>query len=150
VAVDTGPSQLAGPSSVIARLQKLLAVSPSCDNYDSLPKVGFVIGKHILNLEPRDYIDRSEGYSPYCDVSLMSLDVPPPKGPLFVFGIPFLQKYYTVYDHKEKRVGFAVARHEGEEPEALIEFERSVIELAPPKKDSLFSRAVGAVASHFR
>ena len=60
------------------------------------------------------------GEGSFCDVSLTALDVPPPKGPLFVFGIPFLQKFYTVYDHAEKRVGFASAKHEGQESEALV------------------------------
>lgn len=51
----------------------------------------------------------------------MALDVPPPKGPLFVFGIPFLQKFYTVYDEANNRVGFAIAQHKGEKPEVLVD-----------------------------
>jgi len=48
----------------------------------------------------------------------MDLDVPPPMGPLFIFGIPFLQKFFTVYDHSSKQVGFALAKHiKGEEDE---------------------------------
>lgn len=110
VAVDTGTSQLAGPTSVIRKLHTLLDVKSDCSNFGSLPELGFIIGEHPLNLAPRDYVDRSiDGSS--CEVSLMSLDVPPPKGPIFVFGIPFLQRYYTAYDAVNSRVGFAVARH---------------------------------------
>lgn len=126
VAVDTGTSQLAGPSHIISDLLEKLNAKKDCSNYHNLPKLGFVIGSHILELEPRDYIDKA-GHN--CEVSLMALDVPPPKGPLFVFGIPFLQKFYTVYDHYNNRVGFAVAKHAGQKAMALMtmdEHERSV------------------------
>jgi len=119
VAVDTGTSQLAGPTTVIKKLSSMLNVQSDCSNYNSLPKLGFIIGGHVLNLAPRDYVDKTD--DDYCDVSLVSLDVPPPKGPLFVFGIPFLQKYYTVYDYSTTRVGFAIAKHVDEQPEMLLE-----------------------------
>jgi hypothetical protein len=122
VAVDTGTSQLAGPSDIIKMLQEKLDVAEDCSNFNTLPKLGFVIGSHILDLDPRDYIDKGAGS---CEVSLMALDVPPPKGPLFVFGIPFLQKFFTVYDHEENRVGFAVARHAGQKPPVLMTLEES-------------------------
>eukprot|EP00933_Yihiella_yeosuensis_P080434 TRINITY_DN93845_c0_g1_i1.p1 TRINITY_DN93845_c0_g1~~TRINITY_DN93845_c0_g1_i1.p1 ORF type:complete len:390 (-),score=83.28 TRINITY_DN93845_c0_g1_i1:320-1489(-) len=117
VAVDTGTSELAGPSDVIANLrEKLGSGSKYCKNgqRQNLPKLGFSFQGKILSLDPKDY--SSAG----CSLSLMSLDVPPPKGPIFVFGIPFLTKYYTVYDHKNLKVGFAVAKHAGEQPEALL------------------------------
>merc|ERR1719436_1064286 len=117
VAVDTGTSQLAGPTELIARLTRILNVKSDCSNYADLPELGFIIGGKILKLDPKDYVDKGGSY---CDVSLMSLDVPPPKGPLFVFGIPFLQKYYSVYDHATSSVGFAVARHQGERPIDLV------------------------------
>jgi saccharopepsin len=111
VAVDTGTSELAGPSEVIEQLNEKLGVQEDCANFGQLPKLGFVVQGHILNLEPVDYIDKADGV---CKVSLMRLDVPPPNGPLFVFGIPFLQKFYTVYDEEKKSVGFAVAKHKGQ------------------------------------
>lgn len=121
VAVDTGTSQLAGPSDIVSKLHEKLNVEEDCGNYHKLPKLGFVIGSHILNLEAKDYVDKAGST---CQVSLMSLDVPPPKGPLFVFGIPFLQKFFTVYDHAKNRVGFAVAKHEGQEPAVLMTVDR--------------------------
>mmetsp|Transcript_36455 Transcript_36455/g.79777 ORF Transcript_36455/g.79777 Transcript_36455/m.79777 type:complete len:438 (+) Transcript_36455:55-1368(+) len=108
VAVDTGTSQLAGPSALVSQLRSLLNVDYGCSNFDQLPKLGFVVNGRILNMLPADYVDRTQ-FS--CGLSLMNLDVPPPKGPLFVFGIPFLQRYYSVYDQKNRRVGFSVARH---------------------------------------
>merc|ERR1719171_2208460 len=111
VAVDTGTSELAGPTEVINQLEASLGVKSDCSNFNTLPKLGFVVKGHVLNLEPQDYIDQTPGN---CRVSLMRLDVPPPNGPLFVFGIPFLQKFYTVYDREQKSVGFAVAKHKGQ------------------------------------
>jgi len=113
VAVDTGTSCLAGPSPFVQKLVLLLNVESDCSNFDTLPNLGFLIGGQILNLEPKDYIDKA---SNYCDISLMAVDVPPPHGPLFLFGIPFLEKFYTVYDGVNKQVGFAVAKHVGDSP----------------------------------
>jgi hypothetical protein len=60
VAVDTGTSQLAGPSDVIMKLKDKLDVQRDCGNFEDLPKLGFAIDTHILNLHPRDYVDKSE------------------------------------------------------------------------------------------
>lgn len=117
VAVDTGTSELAGPSDVITKLRHRLGVAGDCANFHKLPKLGFVMGGHVMSLDPPDYVDKSFGS---CDVSLMHLDVPPPKGPLFVFGIPFLQKYFTVYDQQKSRIGFAVAKHVGAKANSLV------------------------------
>ena len=110
VAVDTGTSQLAGPTDVINELSHRLNVKTDCSNFHQLPTLGFVMGEQILNLKPNDYVDKGPDG---CEVSLMPLDVPPPRGPLFVLGDPFLRKFLTIYDREGPRVGFAVARHEG-------------------------------------
>lgn len=121
VAVDTGTSELAGPSRIVDQIRRRLGVMPDCSNYKSLPKIGFAVQGRILSLDPEDYVDRyDEDGVKNCQASLMDLDVPPPKGPLFVFGIPFLQKYYTLYDHENSRVGFAVAKHKGQIPSSIM------------------------------
>mmetsp|Transcript_44536 Transcript_44536/g.123341 ORF Transcript_44536/g.123341 Transcript_44536/m.123341 type:complete len:411 (-) Transcript_44536:33-1265(-) len=105
VAVDTGTSELAGPSDLIDTLTSSLQIG-DCSNVDRLPKLGFIIGGRVMNLMPADYVDTY-----FCRLTLMSLDIPPPKGPLLIFGIPFLQRYYTVFDKAHRRVGFSVAKH---------------------------------------
>lgn len=130
VAVDTGTSELGGPSEVILALERLLSVSPDCSNFDELPKIGFHIADHILNMEPQDYIDVVEpqyGGAKECSVAFMPLDVPPPKGPLFVFGIPFLAKFYTIYDAAARRVGFSVARQPSHTSEQAAERARALL-----------------------
>lgn len=114
VAVDTGTSLMAGPSDIVSALNDRLKVESHCKNVSALPLMGFVLGGHILNLRPDDYIDRGDdenGHEASCSISLMTLDIPPPKGPLFIFGDPFLRTYYTVYDRQELAVGFALAKH---------------------------------------
>merc|ERR1740130_1034103 len=123
VAVDTGTSQLAGPTDVINDLSSRLDVKHDCSNYKKLPNLGFVVGENIMNLEPREYVDKGPDG---CEVSLMALDVPPPNGPLFIFGDPFLRKYYTSYDMAKKQVGFATARHADLSSDAAASFLVSV------------------------
>merc|ERR1719253_1778178 len=108
VAVDTGTSMLAGPSDLVNKLTSMINAKSDCSNYDALPKLGFQLGDKVLNLKPDDYMDRS---SSECSFSLMALDVPPPKGPLFIFGDPFLRRFVTIFDRTGPRVGFAVAKH---------------------------------------
>jgi hypothetical protein len=108
VAVDTGTSMLAGPSDLVDKLTEKLAAKDDCSNFNKLPNLGFKIGNKVLNLAPEDYMDNANGE---CSFSVMSLDVPPPKGPLFIFGDPFLRRFVTIYDKKGPRVGFAVAKH---------------------------------------
>merc|ERR1719296_405600 len=81
-----------------------------CSNFNELPNLGFKLGNTVLNLRPDDYMDRSSGG---CSFSLMALDVPPPKGPVFIFGDPFLRRFVTIYDRSKPAVGFAVAKHSG-------------------------------------
>merc|ERR550514_880886 len=108
VAVDTGTSMLAGPSDLVDKLSNKVNVKDDCSNFNELPNLGFQMGNKVLNLKPDDYMDRDASS---CSFSLMALDVPPPKGPLFVFGDPFLRRFVTIYDRANSRVGFAVAKH---------------------------------------
>jgi hypothetical protein len=119
VAVDTGTSMLAGPSDLVEKLSDMVAAKSDCSNMKTLPKLGFKIGNRVLNLKPDDYMDSAASD---CSFSLMALDVPPPKGPLFIFGDPFLRRFVTIFDKTGPRVGFAVAKHsdDDESPEELI------------------------------
>jgi hypothetical protein len=46
-----------------------------------------------------------------CHPAFMPIDVPAPRGPIFIFGEYFLKKFYTVFDRDEKVIGVSVANH---------------------------------------
>lgn len=109
-AVDTGTSLIAGPSDVMSRLMAQVSIDSKCRNMDSLPTVTFVLGGHKYDLAPQDYVRmvRSNGRLS-CLSGFTPVDVPPPRGPLWILGDIFIRKYYTVFDRGQNRVGFATA-----------------------------------------
>merc|ERR1712070_100274 len=95
LAVDTGTSLLAVPSRHISRLTDRLRISRDCSAMHKLPILAFRIREGFsLTLSPKEYVDKASGAG--CLLSLMSLDIPPPRGPVFILGDPLLRKYLTV------------------------------------------------------
>jgi hypothetical protein len=77
-----------------------------------------------IKLSPEDYIiegnkikknindsDSLNMFNQECQPAFMPIDVPAPRGPIFVFGEYFLRKFYTVFDRDEKVLGIAPANH---------------------------------------
>jgi len=60
----------------------------------------------------------------YCRPKLMPVNLPAPVGPkLFILGEPVLQRYYTVYDWGQLKVGFSLAnslQNKADDPDLLI------------------------------
>uniref|UniRef100_A0A8C9GXM8 Peptidase A1 domain-containing protein n=1 Tax=Piliocolobus tephrosceles TaxID=591936 RepID=A0A8C9GXM8_9PRIM len=118
-AIDTGSSLITGPSSIVQPLIEKLNFNNNCSNKNSLPTISIVLknveGKNVkLTFAPDDYIleeyDEETGLT-QCVLGIMSLDVPSPRGPIFIFGIVFIRKYYTIFDNDHKIVGFVEANH---------------------------------------
>lgn len=104
--LDSGTSQLAGPTALIVAIVEKIDVAKDCSNLATLPTISVLVGDSSFDLDPEDYVDNADGA---CELALMPMDVPPPQGPLVVLGEPFLRKYYSVYDFDARRVGFAQA-----------------------------------------
>lgn len=124
--VDTGTSLLAVPTDAAPALREGLKHPSSPDGTcKSLtgPEVHFDLGNFTITLGPRDYArsqmaDEMEdnATSPLCVPMLMMMDLPEPLGPkLFILGEPVLQRYYTGFDAKANRVGFAMAKHRAQQ-----------------------------------
>lgn len=111
--IDTGTSLITGPSDAVALLRRQIPLRTDCLNIDRLPSLVFHLDDVCLTLDPSHYVTReshSDG-SETCRLSIMPLDVSPPRGPLWILGDPLLRRYYTLFDRIHKRIGFAEARH---------------------------------------
>ena len=95
VAVDSGTSLFTGPPAQIRRLTSRLRrlLGPNCA-LEALPTLSFRLGRERLSLEPSDYVLHAAGTADgvqTCALAFMALDVPPPRGPLWVFGDVFMR-----------------------------------------------------------
>lgn len=117
--LDTGSSLMMGPQNDLVPLLKALQfpndTKRDCAPGDNFPKLGFVIANKTFEMEPDDYMDRSqlEGHQTgveSCWAHLMPVR-DTGRGPIFVLGMPFMRVFYTAYDVKEKKIGIALAKH---------------------------------------
>jgi hypothetical protein len=133
-AVDTGSSYLVGPSHSVRKLLQKIRVNFDCSNREKLPDIAFIIDGHRYKMTSQDYVIKHDAmamsfdgtFKPIpgekqCATTLSSLDVAPPRGPLWILGDAFIRKYYTLFDYGKKRVGFATAK--GSTPEIDMELD---------------------------
>merc|ERR1711920_1006345 len=111
--VDSGTSLLAGPTAEVKAIadklgaKSVLGKEYTVDCSKDLPELTFTLGGKDYALKKEDLILQQSGSS--CVLGLMGVDVPAPRGPLWILGDVFMRKYYVQFDWGQKRLGFALA-----------------------------------------
>ncbi|XP_063274550.1 renin [Prinia subflava] len=119
VAVDTGASYITGPAGPVSVLMKAIGAIEvaegeyvvDCEQVPQLPNISFHLGGKVYGLGGPAYVLRQSQFGEdVCVVAFSGLDIPPPAGPLWILGATFIGHYYTKFDRRHNRIGFATAR----------------------------------------
>jgi len=110
IVMDTGSSFFSGPSGDVGTILQHTRAQRDCSNIDALPPLTFVMGGRNFEMHPKDYILHHEAAGT-CVTAFSGLDVEAPRGPLWVLGDVFIRKFYTTFDIRNMKVGFAEANH---------------------------------------
>jgi hypothetical protein len=111
-AVDTGTSLITGPSEAINKLQEMMGQVTNCEDLSGMPTITFMIDGLPYPLTPQQYVlqfEAEDGQPASCLLGFKALDVPPPRGPLWVLGDVFLRTYFSVFDRSRNRIGLTRA-----------------------------------------
>jgi len=123
VAMDSGTSLVTGPSQDISKLLQKLSIDHGCANWDTIPDLSLLLeatredGSKYLQKYPlskHEFVFEMKtrsGQRKACTPGVMALDVPKPRGPLWILGDLFMMKYFTQYNRENNQVKIGLANH---------------------------------------
>jgi len=123
VAVDSGTSLVTGPSQHVSHLLRKLDIKHNCANWDDIKSMSLLLeatrkdGSKYLKKYPlhkNEFVfemKNPQGKRKACTPGVMALDVPAPRGPLWILGDLFMMKYFTQYNRKTNQVKIGLANH---------------------------------------
>jgi len=115
--VDSGTSLMTGPSDRVHKVIDAIPYKAGMQIKD-LPKLTYVLkdrnGIHEFDMDPKFYMIRHPGLGT-AKPGFMGLDIPKPRGPLWILGELFMKQYYCVFN----RGG---ASHQGAQKIASVGF----------------------------
>lgn len=113
--VDSGTSLLAGPKAEVKALAAKVGAKPvlfgltgeyTIDCNAAAPDLEVFINGQVYVLTKNDYVINEAGQ---CLFGMVGIDVPAPRGPLWILGDIFMRKYYVKFDFGNKQLGIANA-----------------------------------------
>jgi hypothetical protein len=111
--IDSGTSLLAGPTESVKKLADQVGAKAlmggkeytiDCSKLSSLPDLKITLGGQHFVLSANDYVLQVSGQ---CLFAFTGIDVPAPRGPLWIMGDVFMRKYYCVFDYGNKKMRIA-------------------------------------------
>jgi hypothetical protein len=111
--IDSGTSLMAGPTADVKVLATAAGATPFLngeyliDCKKDAPDVVIDLGSNLtFTLTKDDYVITD---GPLCLFGFVGIDIPAPRGPLWILGDIFMRKYYSIFDYGNKRMGFATS-----------------------------------------
>jgi len=116
---DTGTSLFGGPTLETDALNKAIGATPiaageyeiDCKKIPTLPDVTIVVAGVTYTLTPEEYVLQvTEDGVTECLSGFFGIDVPPPAGPLWIFGDVWWGANSVLFDVANNRLGFGAAQ----------------------------------------
>ncbi|EFN74737.1 Lysosomal aspartic protease, partial [Camponotus floridanus] len=117
--IETDAAIIIGPEKDIRFINELIGTNNlhgeeivNCSQISELPTIQFISGDKAFNLTSKDYIFQVSNIDvitneTICTCGFLGLKIP---GIKWILGSSFIGRYYTEFDMKNNRVGFALAK----------------------------------------